>query len=321
MRYIIGTDEAGYGPNLGPLVVSGCCWSFEDESVDPDDILESAGIASSKVSNRKYGQLPLILADSKKLFTAKLEPLQRTIMVLLGFLHPDKRIDTWRELLELISVRKNDDPWEQGFDRELVIDRNDINSIRKAFSETLHDANIGFHELVSRIVSPKEFNRELERLDSKGTLLSRTTLGLIRRIVDRTLSKCVGDESFTVFCDKHGGRNRYSDILYEYFPDEWIEIVLESRELSHYRFNYGPHPIEFFFQAKGESRFATALASIASKYVRELSMIPFNEFWQSQVPGLKATAGYPEDAKRFRKEIEPVLKKLDIPECVLWRCK
>src|SRR5437588_4915474 len=30
MGYLIGTDEAGYGPNLGPLVVSATVWRVED---------------------------------------------------------------------------------------------------------------------------------------------------------------------------------------------------------------------------------------------------------------------------------------------------
>ena len=32
MRYLIGTDEAGYGPNLGPLVISVSVWQTTDDS-------------------------------------------------------------------------------------------------------------------------------------------------------------------------------------------------------------------------------------------------------------------------------------------------
>ena len=44
-------------------------------------------------------------------------------------------------------------------------------------------------------------------------------------------------------------------------------------------------------------------ASMTSKYVRELAMELFNRFWQRHVPGLTPTKGYPEDAKRFRRDI------------------
>ena len=30
MRYLIGTDEAGYAPNLGPLVISATVWEIDD---------------------------------------------------------------------------------------------------------------------------------------------------------------------------------------------------------------------------------------------------------------------------------------------------
>ena len=43
-----------------------------------------------------------------------------------------------------------------------------------------------------------------------------------------------------------------------------------------------------------------ALASIVSKTIRELWMDVFNDYWCERVPGLKRTAGYHTDAKRFR---------------------
>ena len=56
-----------------------------------------------------------------------------------------------------------------------------------------------------------------------------------------------------------------------------------------------------------------------AKYLRELSMLAFNEFWQSHLPDLKPTAGYPVDAKRFREQIRSVQKQLDVSDERLWR--
>jgi rRNA pseudouridine-1189 N-methylase Emg1 (Nep1/Mra1 family) len=58
-----------------------------------------------------------------------------------------------------------------------------------------------------------------------------------------------------------------------------------------------------------------------SKYIRELLMKRFNHFWKSQVPNIKPTAGYPEDAKRFITEINNVLTKLKINKNEIWRIK
>ena len=65
----------------------------------------------------------------------------------------------------------------------------------------------------------------------------------------------------------------------------------------------------------------TALASMTAKYVRELAMIAFNAFWINHLPNLRPTAGYPLDAKRFRKAIAPVQKKLEVSDATIWRCR
>jgi ribonuclease HII len=64
-----------------------------------------------------------------------------------------------------------------------------------------------------------------------------------------------------------------------------------------------------------------ALASMVSKYTREVMMREFNRFWQQHIPDLKPTAGYPADAARFLDTIRPVLARLGIDERRVWRRK
>src|SRR5207249_618617 len=91
----------------------------------------------------------------------------------------------------------------------------------------------------------------------------------------------------------------------------------ESAELSIYRIG----PMEFRFQPRAESLFPVALASMVSKYIRELAMHRFNRFWSEKIPGLKPTQGYFADAHRFREEIAEEQRRLDIPDHQLWRCR
>ena len=42
MAYLIGTDEAGYGPNLGPLVISATLWEAPD-GVGGEDLFDRLG--------------------------------------------------------------------------------------------------------------------------------------------------------------------------------------------------------------------------------------------------------------------------------------
>ena len=119
--------------------------------------------------------------------------------------------------------------------------------------------------------------------------------------------------------DKHGGRNRYAAILQHHFPDSWIETLDEGRSASRYRWTHHDAPIEATFRVGGEEQLPTALASMTAKYHRELAMRAFNNFWTTKLPGLKPTAGYPNDAKRFRAEIEQLQRNLKIDDRLIWR--
>jgi hypothetical protein len=127
--------------------------------------------------------------------------------------------------------------------------------------------------------------------------------------------------ALVVQCDKFGGRNRYAPLLQTTFPEYLVEVLRESRALSLYRWGPAERRVEFQFAAKGERFLPSALASMTSKYLRELAMLAFNHFWTQRVPGLAPTAGYPTDARRFKRDIAAVQSKLGIDDRVLWRCK
>ena len=124
----------------------------------------------------------------------------------------------------------------------------------------------------------------------------------------------------SMVCDKHGGRNRYGPLLARHFPDSLIEVRGEGRQASHYRFGPAERRVEVCFRTKAESCLAAALASMASKYLRELAMRAFNGFWRRRLPELQPTAGYPQDAKRFRIDIAVEQRRLQIEDRSMWRC-
>jgi ribonuclease HII len=71
-------------------------------------------------------------------------------------------------------------------------------------------------------------------------------------------------------------------------------------------------------EADGTS-FEVALASIVSKYLRELCMEEFNEYWRGHVPDVKRTAGYPGDSTRFLEDIRPALERMNVAMDLVWR--
>ena len=50
-------------------------------------------------------------------------------------------------------------------------------------------------------------------------------------------------------------------------------------------------------------------------------MQSFNAFWCAKVPGLEPTAGYPQDARRFKEQIAAHQRELAIEDRILWRMK
>ena len=100
----------------------------------------------------------------------------------------------------------------------------------------------------------------------------------------------------------------------------WAVPVAESAARSSYRVAGLGREVSLTFQPRADqSYFCVALASMVSKYLRELFMLEFNAFWRGHVPGLKPTAGYPGDAPRFLAAIREKTRELGIGEGAIWR--
>jgi hypothetical protein len=154
------------------------------------------------------------------------------------------------------------------------------------------------------------------------------TVGLLREVVD---SVCNNPSAWPpassartpiyAVCDKHGGRNYYTALLQHHFSEHWIAPVFEGHAESHYEWGEPDSRMRVVFQVNGERFMPTALASMTAKYLRELAMRAFNEFWRAHVPELRPTAGYYRDAWRFKKEIAAKQRELKIDDHLIWRIR
>jgi ribonuclease HII len=105
-------------------------------------------------------------------------------------------------------------------------------------------------------------------------------------------------------------------------PEGFVLAQEEGSDRSVYSILGLRRDMRLVFEPRADGQyFCVALASMVSKYVRELLMFEFNRFWQQHVPGLKPTAGYPGDSARFFKEIRPALRRLHISGPMVWRRK
>ena len=170
----------------------------------------------------------------------------------------------------------------------------------------------------SAIVCPPRFNALVERTGSKAFVLSHAFI----RLLHRGLEDTDGEEPLAVFVDKQGGRNTYAAQIQNALSAGLVVPSEESMMKSTYQVRGLQREIRLTFQPRADQEhFCVALASMVSKYLRELFMGEFNRFFQQHVPGLKATAGYPGDALRFLEAIRATLATLNIAEDNVWRQK
>ena len=115
---------------------------------------------------------------------------------------------------------------------------------------------------------------------------------------------------------------RYLPALQRLFEGSRFKVLQEGETLSAYCIQDSDRCLEVFFSVRGEEKqLPVALASMVSKYVRELCMELFNRFWSEQVPGLQPTAGYFTDGRRFFADIQPAVRRLGLDKALLYRSR
>ena len=315
MGIFIGTDEAGYGPNLGPLVITVSVWEVPG---DPREFDFFAALSDTVSQDSPKNSGRLHVADSKAVYSPGkgITSLETSVLALTRLL--DWKPSSFRQLCGALSrhlanaTPLSGDPWYEGADLDLP-QKTDTTSVESGATSLLNAclaAGIKLREVRSEIVSPERFNELCESHGNKAAALSRTTLSLIRSVWDPDSA-----EATLIVGDKHGGRNSYDDLIDEQLDGQMIFRLGEGKERSTYRVG----STELRFQMRAESHLPVAVSSMFCKYVRELAMELFNQFWQQHLPSLKPTKGYPLDAKRFRKDIAKKQQELGISDRVLWR--
>jgi ribonuclease HII len=125
-----------------------------------------------------------------------------------------------------------------------------------------------------------------------------------------------------VIVDRQGGRIQYLRPLQLAFPDASIRILAEDPSLCRYELLRGASRLTVSFAPEADDRhLPVALASMIAKYVRELLMGRMNRWFQQELPALRPTAGYHQDARRFLGEVEPVIERLRLSPARLVRSR
>jgi hypothetical protein len=325
MGWLIGIDEAGYGPNLGPFVMTAVACRVPDEHQAGNlwDVLRPA-VRRGEVSSAEPNDERLLVDDSKVVYsTARgLFGLERGVLSTLWRARPGFP-ESLTNLVEWACPDEQADLAAEAWYRGTQVlpvraEAAELATCQERFDQACSMAGVSDWRVRSVLLCPSRFNALLNGGEKKGAVLAH---GLARLLCWKRRD-LPGWERLSFFIDKHGGRNAYAALVQHALPDGLVWASEESAGRSAYRVTGLGREVELTFQPRADrDHFCVALASMASKYLRELLMLEFNRFWQDQVPGLKATAGYPGDAARFFETIRPTAARLGIAENTLWRCK
>ncbi len=308
---LIATDEAGYGPKLGPLVIAATVWRLPAKHA-----LRSLETLATPC---RFPGLPkLSIADSKTIFrphhSSRLAGLEAIVWAASQWVWPTEtalRLDDW-----LHSTSRHD------IERLRKIRWFAANQLQQPFpistplqplaaevaatlQQTWTARGAELIDIRQRVLDAKQFNQRCGQGINKAQLLSETTTALVVELLDQH----PGDD-VAVYCDRHGGRAYYGALLQHGLPAATMQVFEESSRESRYALSIKERRIEWRFTVKGDAFGPVSCASICAKYTRERLMDCFNAYWQSKHAGqLGPTAGYPGDANRFLAELQATLER------------
>ena len=319
-----GIDEAGYGPLLGPLVITRSIFvlDHQESTLDPPSMWNI--LKSSVCKNPGDKKKRLAVNDSKKLYkpARSLKHLERGVLSFLSTSGITPKNITG--LLESLAYDprscqiKHD--WYCGTDGEpslpFFLSLSQLDEQKNKLLRTLRSHSIHLSNIKAAVVFEDRFNQMVQTKGSKAICAWAFVSGHLKYIWSR-----FGKYHPLVVVDRQGGRKKYKELLEAAFFSAKISVLCEEPQQSCYRMTRGSRKMDILVQVKSEQQhFPVALASMTSKYLRELLMSRFQNFWLALAPEIKPTSGYYVDGRRFLKEIQPLITQLNIDPDHLIRC-
>lgn len=295
---VVGVDENGLGPQLGPLVATALVAEVEDYDAD---------------RFRALG-FDLAVGDSKQTSAFGRMEHAEGVALALAELEAGRVPKTFDELLEALSLdgvlslrapcpdRKTA---KQCWDPELKLPmyEGDVDEGR-AILRKLKRGGFRIRRLRTTLACAGVLN---EALDA-GRKKLQVDLNLFERLlIDAAASF---DEPLRAYCGLVGGIRNYPKYFLHFDPDA-VKTVSEKKGLFEYEVDEVGSVI---FEIKADDHhLPVGLASMLGKYVRELGMARIIRYYREHDEALPKASGYHDSVtKRFVEGTVELRKKLEI---------
>ncbi len=217
-KYFIGVDEAGYGPNLGPLVIAGSLWSAPADCTE--QLFTQAFQSHFATAPWSADCQHVPLGDSKKLYSSRggLATLEAGLLAMLHLLpaagaekHDVAEVaktfggstpsaETLGEfhygrlgdaIDRLVSPELVDElgklAWYANYAEQpipVALEAGAVQRLSRIARTALATCDIELVDLRAAVICEPHFNRVVAQTGSKGELLSRATLDVVVRLLD-----------------------------------------------------------------------------------------------------------------------------------------
>lgn len=302
MSILVGIDEAGYGPILGPLVVSSTVFRLESKHLD-SNLWDLLSRSVSKQKKNLRGRI--LICDSKKAYSrsAGIKHLQRTTLASLKCMELEFATlgDLWARLCPDCAGRLKNYPWHSKIDKQkLKADLKDIEIASAVFNDNMLSNGMKILEVESQCLDVEYYNQMVDNVKNKARVLFSAISLLIKKAFEK-----YGQDDLQIIVDRQGGRSYYGNSLQRMFPEKQLQIIKETEAVSSYELKHGQNSMRIHFVVKADDKFLpVSLSSMVSKYLRELLVKNINDYFIDFCPELKPTAGYWQDGLRFIEDLK-----------------